>query len=64
MSIYLIAQGSLRNWSNFEGRVSRYEADFIAKAGCYQMVSQRLEEAISASELDRLIDREFGGKTE
>ncbi len=64
MSVHLAARGSVRGWSNISGEMTNEEADWIVKRGGYQIVAKRLMQAISASELDRALDREFGEKPE
>lgn len=64
MSVYLRALGSRRGWSDFEGEMTSTEADWIALTGRYQMVSKALMQAISVSELDAALVREFPEKPE
>lgn len=64
MSVYLVARGSVRGWSDIKGEMNAEEADWLATHGGYQMVSKRLMRAVSASELSHALDQEFGEKAE
>ena len=62
--VYLLARGSVRGWSDIEGKMTSEEADWITKHGRYQAVSQRLMQAISSSQIDEMLAREFGEDNE
>ncbi len=64
MSVYLLARGSARGWSDISGEMTSEEADWIAKRGGYQMVSKRLMQAISAEAIDWELYRQSARKPE